>query len=340
MIASDQKPNLSKSKKYLYIIIGIILFLLVLSAWLPKQITVSKSIETTTDKSFVQNVVSDISSYSSWYPKCVDDSLFFDASMVNMIARINQNNYHSTSYGEGNVKIESLKGDTIMIIDSTESDNIVHKIICTQGDKNSITVTSSKHTGFLSNLLNLFHKSTLGSYSQKMIKNLDNECKKRSDESMYYGLKLENVSLYKKYFSSMRAEVMPENITSFYGQNIAALFQQMQGAGIVTNGNPHILYYTNPLTTNKIDLGVAISSFSNQNVMNTESVTIDSSIVVRTTYNGPRNKNQKAIKAIQDYIKDRKLHIKFPILEEFKTDPSQEPDPYKWETNVYGYYTK
>ncbi len=41
-----------------------------------------------------------------------------------------------------------------------------------------------------------------------------------------------------------------------------------------------------------------------------------------------------------DFMKDRQLFMDVPMIEEYVTDPTKEPDPEKWTTNIYYYYSK
>lgn len=56
---------------------------------------------------------------------------------------------------------------------------------------------------------------------------------------------------------------------------------------------------------------------------------------LRIAYYGPYEGTGDAHNAMEDYINKNNIQIKSPVIEEYVTDPGQEPNPEKWLTNIY-----
>jgi len=56
---------------------------------------------------------------------------------------------------------------------------------------------------------------------------------------------------------------------------------------------------------------------------------------LRIAYYGDYEGSENAHKAMEEHIKKNNIRIKSPVIEEYVTDPGQEPNPEKWLTNIY-----
>jgi effector-binding domain-containing protein len=56
---------------------------------------------------------------------------------------------------------------------------------------------------------------------------------------------------------------------------------------------------------------------------------------LQLAYFGSYDKTGEAHYAMGDYIKDNNLELNGAVIEEFITDPANEPDTSKWQTNIY-----
>ena len=57
----------------------------------------------------------------------------------------------------------------------------------------------------------------------------------------------------------------------------------------------------------------------------------------RIDYYGPYEKSSRAHFAVELYFSKNNLIIKPPVIEEYLTDPTQEPNPAKWLTRIYNF---
>ncbi len=330
---------MTKSKKIL-LGFGIFLILLcLLSLWLPHKVVSIVKKDVPVQARFLKSLVSDISTYSYWHTKAMADNDFKSRSKLSWTNQLNKSSYQSEQYPQGILSIVSQQNDTIVLVDSSSNVITSKYFISKKDDKNSsISITSEKETGFFINLLNLVHKWKLSKAASRQIDGITKEAARRSADKIYYNYLIKEVGMEKRDILAMRSNVEKKNIIPYYSQNIASIYQKAQTAGIVTKGSPFVLYFSDPLRSDQIDMAAAVQSVSEIYTQGVETIEIKPNLAAKLTYSGARDNNFWAHKAMADYLTDRDMKITYPIIEEYVTDPSQEPDPSKWETHIYYYF--
>ena len=66
-----------------------------------------------------------------------------------------------------------------------------------------------------------------------------------------------------------------------------------------------------------------------------ETFTVAGGKFLHIDYYGDYSATETAHVAMDEYIKANGLTHKYPVIEQYVTDPGQEPDPSKWLTKVY-----
>lgn len=131
--------------------------------------------------------------------------------------------------------------------------------------------------------------------------------------------------------------VMPmADMQKFYADNFGKAFEALKAAGVQMTGMPSGLYYSWDMKNGQTDMAAAIPFAGDlkkvPDGMSIIAVPAGRSLVIeyRGGYGGlagPHN-------AMDAYIIANKLEQLTPVIEEYVTDPMQEPDSTKWITKI------
>ena len=126
-----------------------------------------------------------------------------------------------------------------------------------------------------------------------------------------------------------------DQLTAEYTEYFPKIVGVMQATGIEMAGMPCGLFYTWDEASGQMDMASAIPVKSKTTLDGFETIEIPSSKTLVIDYYGDYHGTVAAHEAMDAYIKANNLKIVMPVIEEYVTDPGQEPDPNKWLTRVY-----
>ncbi len=327
-------------KKYLiYIGIGLVL-ICGLSIFLSKEYTVEVTRSFSVPKNYVYNAINNLKTHENWNNKAVLDTSFRVTINGQSKGRDAIADYISVVYGDGKIAILKDSIDYIDIQDNTSkngSTEYKYFFTSTDAENSALTVKTVAKSGFLSNLWHIFSKWTLKKQINLSLTNLDLLLKDRFEKDLYNGFTIKEVAMNQKFFISSRSEVAMENINQYYTQNISSLYQKALKASLTISGMPCGLYYKWDEKNNKTDMAAALPTLAEINLADTEAVNIPARTAISIEYKGDNSKSAVAHFALDEYMLDRMVTNDSPIIEEYVTDPSKEPDPTKWVTNIIYY---
>jgi len=163
--------------------------------------------------------------------------------------------------------------------------------------------------------------------------------KKRVTEKIYNGYKIIETTQPEKHFILNRQEVGYDNVQQFYAGNLGSLFTKAQTSGVEI-GTPCGLFYGFNDGTKMVDMAAAIQIKEPIAIRGAQSLTLPASRSIVVEYFGDYDGTPAAHAAVESFMKDYNILHNSPYIEEYVTDPGEEPDPKKWLTKITYYISE
>lgn len=142
----------------------------------------------------------------------------------------------------------------------------------------------------------------------------------------------------KTYLGIRETVKFDEALTSdYFASRYGEIGTLMQKSNIQMDGQPVGIFYSWDETTKQTDMAAAIPVKSGVNVNGSRIKTFDlpagNAYVI--DYYGPYSGTGAAHEALDAYLKEKGVEAGTPVIEEYVTDPGNEPDSSKWLTRIY-----
>ena len=149
--------------------------------------------------------------------------------------------------------------------------------------------------------------------------------------------KVHKMVLPAKKYAIVRGEININEMKHFFSQSYGKIMKAVKRKNFRVKGSPCGLYFTWDEKNQKSVMAAAIPV--NKNIKSGDVVTMDINpgIVYYVEYYGHYDQSANAHYALDLYLQQHKLTYKPPVIEEYITDPSNEPDSTKWLTKIYYY---
>jgi effector-binding domain-containing protein len=133
----------------------------------------------------------------------------------------------------------------------------------------------------------------------------------------------------------IRQQIRWVDITPFYQQHLPIILDEANTTG-VKPGVPTGLIYEWNEKTQQTDIAAAIPVPEGTKIRNPiiGIVDLSASKAVFVDHYGPYDKLRDAYAGLENYLTANKLTRKFPIIEQYITDPGIEKDTSKWLTKI------
>jgi len=326
-----------------YILVGIIILLLISMFLSPKnlKVEVEQSVQAPANTCFT--LVEDISRWALWSPWAELDSHIvysYSANTSEVGARMHWKG--NEAVGEGWQTMTGIhKADSIEYsLEFKGWDGLAYTnmYFLEIDDKTLVRWTfEGSNTPFPLRPLNLIGKSGLRKSLEKGLVNLKHLAELRAKEKIYRGFQVKETEIAQKNYVLNRKTVALENIQQFYTQNLGSLFTKVQSEGLNLDGMPSGLFYSFDDQLGKTDMAAAIPIKEDLDIRGASTISLEAGRVVQVDYHGDYDGLENAHRAIDEYLIDYGLSYQFPVVEEYMTDPGEQPDPSKWLTRITYY---
>ncbi len=333
---------MTTSKKYLIIDAIFLLLIVILSLILSKQYSAKVQVDIDAPSNFVFNAVNDLVYQNAWNSKAQLDTSFHILCVGQSLGSNASCDYKSNAYGNGVVSILYSNGDSLSITDEPNGAPkriFSYKTIRKDSSHTTLLVNGTSTSSFITNLWNFIHKWKLTKQMKMSNNYLKTFVENRFKNKIYNGFAVQSILERDRYFIMHKSEVKMENIAQYYAQNISALYQTALENRIAIQRMPCGLFFEWDQPNSKTVMAAALPTVVESNVVNTESYHIAPGLNLKIEYKGERSKSGLAHTAMDAYLLDHRLKQQIPVIEEYMTNPTEEPDPKKWVTNIY-YYVK
>jgi effector-binding domain-containing protein len=328
-------------KKWLIVLGLFVLGGITVSLLKDKSYSITTEIDIAAPPHVVFNAINNLSYQKDWNAKSALDTSFKLLCVGNPVGTNASCDFKSKMYGDGIIRIvHSEKSDSINLAEEANNGRILHMEYNLSSSDDKITkiyLLASSQSGFITNLWNFIHIWKLKKHMGHQMDNLKVFINERYHQKIYHGYKIEEIVTNQRFFIGHRAEVNFENITQYYAQNIAALYQTALKNQMVAAGMPCGLYFSWDAQNQKTDMAAALPTLAENHVQGTQVFNLPSGRALKLIYKGEGSKSAVAHEAMDAYMLDHLLQQSAPIIEEYMTDPTQEPNPENWITNIYYY---
>lgn len=151
----------------------------------------------------------------------------------------------------------------------------------------------------------------------------------------YNGYEIKTVDLPYQHFVAHRSTIGMNQITAVYTEYLPKIFAAVQSSGTEMAGMPCGLFYSWDESTGQTDMASAIPVKTKTEIEGFTALEVPSEKSLLVDYYGGYHGTGAAHEAIDAYIKANGIKVSTPAIEEYATDPGEEPDSTKWLTRVY-----
>lgn len=327
-------------------VIGIILAIVVVLAIilviaLPTKYNVERSVTIDAPKNIVFTQVAKFENFITWSPWTkLDPNMTYEITGTDGEVGAAYSWSGNDSVGTGSLTTVALTEDRIdQKLDFTspwEAHDLAYYEFDDTPEGIKVTWGLDGNLARPMNLMGLFMsmEDMIGSDYEKGLESLKNQVASFVSNHTKRGYFINEVDLKPKFYVLKRESVKFSNIQEFYATNFQAIMQKIQLLELPLTGAPSGLIYTWDMENNVADMAAGIPIAEEADIDGFEVVEL-SGKSLEINYYGAYSGIAEAHYAMDDYMKENGLALNEVVIEEYITDPSNEPDTSKWLTNVY-----
>lgn len=320
------------------ILAALIGLILVIAIFVPKSVKTEQAIDINAPVDIVFNAVNDLSQWENWSSWKASDSTMVTTLAENYIGKGGSYSWKGEVIGEGN----------LTILSSTPNEEIKTEIhFGPQGSANGHWVFSAAQQGthvdwdvtshfkYPFNIMLLFMDfgEMMSKEFNKGLAMLKDHAEKKAAE-MKTTFEIKEMDLPARYYIGIRETIKMEDITAHLAENFPKVFGAVAQKGLEMAGMPSGLYYTWDEATSTTEFLQAAPLKENATIEGFETVELPASKALVIDYYGAYEGIGAAHEAMEAYLKEKGYTSRPPAIEEYVTDPGQEPDPAKWLTQL------
>lgn len=333
-------------KKFLIVIGILVLAIVVLGIFAPKDYTVSRSINIKASKAVVYEQVSLLKNFNSWSPWAeLDSAMVTTYEGTDGTPGATSHWEGNEDVGKGTMELKSLtpneKVETIVhFIEPWESTSESFYLIEEKGDSLTVTWSFSGHNSFPSNIFGLFMNmdEMLGKDFIKGLNKLKIKCESiMAEDKTYNGYKVLEFDYPGGEFIAAKKMLKMAEMSAFFQQSAGQVMGFMQKNDIGVNGTVTGLYYSWDEEKQESEAAFAVPFLSTKELKldkGLEVIKLNPAKALKIEYYGAYDKSANAHYAMDEYMKEKGITHVPPVVEEYITDPTTEADTTKWLTNI------
>ena len=336
-----------KFLKTLLIILGslaIIALLLMLLA--PREKTLSRSIRIKAPKATVFKHVKTFENRKAWYPWMKLDPAMetsFEGEDGTVGAKYSWSGNELVGIGEQVITavVENEQVDTrLTFLEPYESSSDTYFKVADEGEETMATWSMKAYMPVPMNLIGLFmnFEKAVGSDYEKGLKNLKEVCESEAART-FRGYEVKEIDFPATGYVVKKAKLSFDEVTPFYAKHFPAIASSLASNGKEMTGMPSGLFFEWDDATQQTDMAAGCPTAHGTEIPGYETLNIDAGKAFLINYYGSYGGSEEAHYAMDDYMKAHNIEPGLPVIEEYVTDPEQEPDPSKWLTRIY-YFSK
>lgn len=208
-----------------------------------------------------------------------------------------------------------------------------------KGDTTKVTWAFDMHVAFPWNGLAMFTDmdAAIGKDYENGLESLKAVCEAMAHKK-YRGYEIAELLMPEKWYAGIRQIVPFQEISTFYGNTLSKILEQFSKAGITPVGAPSDLYWSYDEEAGTTDMAAVFPISKEQKVDHgLTAFPINEGNALLIEFFGRYDTIGQAHLAMDEFMTEKNLQSIPPVIEEYVTDPSLEPDTSKWLTRVIYY---
>jgi effector-binding domain-containing protein len=204
-----------------------------------------------------------------------------------------------------------------------------------QGEKTRVSWAFDMYVGFPWNGMAMLTdiNAMVGKDYERGLTNLKKICEAIVHPT-YNGFEVVEKDMPATWYVSARQEVKFEDISGYYVAHIPKIMEQIRKSGLQMSGAPSSLFWVYDEQAGKTDMAAAVPIGVDKKLEGFETFHLGGSKALVIDYHGPYDSTGKAHMGMDLYMAQKGLKYVPPVIEQYVTDPTQEPDTSKWLTRV------
>lgn len=250
--------------------------------------------------------------------------------------------------GEGTMTITAVSEDTVKVHlkfeEPFESESPTYYAFKDVGGKTEVTWYMEGKMAYPWNIMGLFvnMEEAIGKDFEKGLGNLKKKVEELPKEEvvMEPEVNIESVEVPTRTFIGKRDIVKFENMQTFYAENFGAAHAIITEKELEFDGSPSGIYFVWEPEKGQADMAAAlpVKNFESD-IEGFETFELGGE-ALKVVHIGSYDDLMIPHTAMETYLKENNLTMEGPALEEYVTDPGNEPDTSKWETHIYYFFDK
>lgn len=353
--APKPKPPMRALKTILIIVVALVGLLLILGLTGPKTSEVKRSVVVNAKPETVYPYISSLRETHQWGP-WIDMEKEVKGDWTGDDGTIGSSmSWQGDTLGSGSQTIvameENKKVSTdLKFIEPWESTSKVDMVLTPETDSTTRVdwIMVGQNEGFMPRLMARFMDldNMIGPDFERGLAKLKSRVEEKQmaadadfKSKNFRGYTIETVEMpAKTYIGKRNPKLKWTEFEKFYGTNFGGAYGAVGAAGLKPTCCPSGIFFAWNETDQTADVmaGVPIEGGDdNTKVKGWETYTVPASKMLHIKFYGAYDKSMEAHMAMDDMIKANGLTHYGNVVEEYITDPSQEPDTAKWLTNIY-----
>lgn len=335
-----------KTLKYsLLVIVGIVVLLLTTGLFVPNEDHVERSIVIQAPLELINKEIKSLKNMDSWSPwKDYDPNIKVTYEGVDgEVGSVSH--WESENVGKGSQEITSISDNKIqtklIFIEPWKSEMTATFTLEPEPTGIKVTWASDGINPYPYNVMSLFMNmdEMVGNDFEKGLLYLKEKAESiKVEPKKYNGYTINEMEMDSRIYLAKKASVTFDKVEDFYKENFPAIMESAAKAGIEPSGTPAGLFYRWDVDINTAEMAAAIPVAENEKISSVkkfERIDVAGGKALHIAYYGPYEKTEAAHNAMNEYMTEKGLNLNGEVIEEYVTDPSTEPDPNKWLTNIY-----
>lgn len=323
-------------------ILGLIALFLIVGLILPKDYEVSRDVVIDAPRAFTFNHVASLKAVQEWAPwgdKDPNQTVTYEGE--DGAVGSSQHWSGNDDVGEGiqtitavtpNERVESH----LKFIRPWESESDAYINLEDADGGTKVTWGFKGSTPFPMNAMGLFMNmdKMLGAEFEKGLDRLKEQTEAAAQSPTYRGFTIQRIDLEPRTYLAHREKISFSQMKPFFQTHMPGIYRAAMAAGATMAGAPAGLYFEWDEANQTADLATAVPVTEAVNAKGAEVVNVPAGKALAIDYYGPYEGTGEAHYAMDDCFKAFGYEGNAPVIEEYVTDPSTEPDTSKWLTRI------
>ena len=332
-------------KRFLAVLIVLLALFFIIPLFMDTEYTVKRTVLIQKDKETVRNYVADFSNFQNWSPWAKLDSNM-DVTIAGEPGKVGSTYSWegNDDVGKGIMEITSISDDTVNVhlkfIEPFVSESPTYYLVQESEKGTEVTWFMEGEMAYPWNIMGLFMnmEEMIGKDFENGLNSLKNAVSNiqvEKSEAVEFR-NIQETEIPQRNFIGKQSDISFHDIQSFYAENLPKIYGYLNEHHTLS-GAPTGLYFAWNEDEGTTTMAAAIPIEELDAEIDTSmygSWTLGGKALLYEHY-GSYDSINLAHERLDAYMLENDLSKRNPVIEEYVTDPGEEQDTTKWQTNVY-----